>query len=376
MTRALVNAKVFDGATWHEGAGVAFGDGRITALLAPGERPEGARDMGGAILAPGFVDTQVNGGGGVMFNSEPTVSGLAAIAAAHRRFGTTSLLPTLITDTLPVMRHAAAAMAEAIAGGAPGVRGIHFEGPCLSPERPGVHRQDLFQPLNDDILAIYTGQGLGRVLVTLAPERVGGARIGRLAAAGVRVSAGHSAATWEDMGEAVAAGLSGVTHLHNAMSPMTGRAPGLVGAALAQDGVWTGIILDGWHLHDAVALASIRAKAPGRMMLVTDAMGTVGAADKSFLLYGERIEARDGRCARADGTLAGSDLDMATAVRNCCALGIDLGEALRMASLNPASFLGLDDRIGRIAPGYEADLVALDPTTLTTIRTWIGGEPA
>lgn len=378
MVRALTNAELFDGDAMLGPRTLLVSDeGRIAEILPPDVAPpQGAvvEDLGGCLLAPGFVDVQVNGGGGVMFNGDRSADALARMVEGHRTYGTTTLIPTVITDTLGVMREAAEAVRAALAAALPGVRGIHFEGPCLNAERKGVHRADLFRSLDDELFGLYTSPGLGRTVVTLAPERVDAARIGTLADAGVLVCAGHTAGTYDEVRAGLSAGMRGFTHLYNAMTPMTSRAPGVVGAALDDAGSWCGLIVDGYHLHDATARNAVRAKAQGRMMLVTDAMGTVGAAVKRFTLYGQEIVASEGRCALPDGTLAGSDLDMMTAVRNTHRnLGLPLEEALRMAALYPARFLKLDDVIGRIQPGYDADLVAIDRTTLKAIRTWIRG---
>jgi len=376
METVLAHAELFDGDAMRGAMDVVIAEGRIADIVAAGTgRGDAVVDLGGRLLAPGFVDVQVNGGGGELFNNAPTVQTLRTMAEAHRRFGTTSLLPTLITDSTEVMVAAAEAIRAAIRERVPGVRGVHFEGPCLNPVRKGVHSESDFRELSDELTRIYTGQDLGAVVVTLAPEMVPPETIRKLAEAGVLVSAGHTEGTHADIAGALAAGLRGFTHLYNAMSPMTNREPGVVGAALDDAGSWCGIIIDGHHLHDATARNALRAKAPGRMMLVTDAMSTVGAADKTFTLYGDRIHAENGRLARADGTLAGSDLDMMTAVRNTHRrLGVDLGEALRMAALYPAQFLKLDARIGRVAPGHDADLVVIDPVELTVAGTFIAGE--
>lgn len=380
MVTVLAHAELFDGDAMRGPSHVVIADGRIAEVLVPdAELPAEAEvvDLHGLLLAPGFVDVQVNGGGGVMFNNDPSVEALSTMAAAHRKFGTTTLLPTLITDATEVMDAAAEAMREAIASGVLGVRGIHFEGPCLNPERKGVHRESDFRSLDDELKGIYLGEGLGAVVVTLAPEQVAADDIRQLANGGVRVCAGHTAATYSDIAEALAAGLAGFTHLYNAMTPMTNREPGVVGAALDDGYSWCGLIADGYHLHDATARNAIRSKAAGKIMLVTDAMSTVGAAEKHFSLYGEQIHAEGGRLAREDGTLAGSDLDMMSAVRNTHQrLGVALDEALRMASLYPAAFLGLDNEIGKVRQGYAADLVAIDPADLTVRRTWIAGEGA
>lgn len=377
MIVVLTNADVFDGERRLGLSSVVIENGAIGAIIPAGEElPDGEMvDLDGALLAPGFVDVQVNGGGGVMFNNARSVEGLRRVAEAHRQFGTTTIVPTLITDTAEVMAEAASAVRAAMARQLAGVRGVHFEGPCLSPARPGVHRQNCLRRLDREIMDIYTTPGMGQVVVTLAPEVVPPDDIAALNAAGVLVCAGHSDASYDQVRTALKAGVRGFTHLYNAMSPMANREPGVVGAALDDAASWCGIIIDGYHLHDATARAAVRAKAQGRMMLVTDAMGSVGARDKSFELYGTRITARDGRCATADGTLAGSDLDMASAVRNTHRrLGLPLEEALRMAALYPAQFLKLDHRIGRIRRGYDADLVALDADTLTVRQSWVAGE--
>jgi len=318
---------------------------------------------------------QVNGGGGVLFNDAPSVEGVRAIAAAHRRFGTTALLPTLISDEPAVMPRAVAAVRGAMEAGVPGVLGIHLEGPFFNPARRGTHALRHIRTMEPDDLPVLASLGdVGPTVVTLAPERAPPGSIEALAAAGVRVSAGHTDADYETMRAAVRRGVTGVTHLFNAMSGLASREPGVVGAALRSRSLWCGLIVDGIHVHPASLSIAVAARGPGRMMLVTDAMPPVGADDPSFMLNGERITVTDGRCVNGEGALAGAALDMATAVRNTVqVLGLPLGTALAMASLHPAAFLGVDDRMGRIAPGWRADLVALD-ADLRVVRTWIGGR--
>ena len=358
---------------------VVIEDGRIVALErdADPEAPVrgGQVDMAGGWLLPGFIDAQVNGGGGVLFNNTPTVAGIAAIAAAHRRFGTTGLLPTLISDRPEVMGQAIDAVRGAIAAGVPGVLGIHLEGPYIAPARKGTHDASTFRVPGSDELALASSLDNGVTLLTLAPERVPLESIRTLADRGVVVAAGHTGATYEEIRAGLDAGVRAFTHLYNAMSPLTGREPGTVGAALDDAHSWVGIIADGVHVHPASLRLALAAKPAGKVFLVTDAMPPVGADDPSYVLYGETITAVDGVVRNAAGALAGSALDMATAVRNAVQwLGVDLAEAARMASTYPAQLLGLDALRGHISEGSIADLVLLDDQ-LQVCQTWIGGVP-
>jgi N-acetylglucosamine-6-phosphate deacetylase len=375
MSIALVGARVFDGAHMLDDRAVVIENGRILGL------PH-AQDLGAGIerrridglLAPGFIDVQVNGGGGVLYNDVRTVDGIRTIAEAHRTYGTTGLLPTFITDTRETMAEAVEAMRAALAARIPGVLGIHLEGPFISPERKGVHNPAFMRPMEEEDIAIITSLTEGRTLVTLAPERNSMKAIARLAAAGALICAGHTAADYETVMEAARHGLRGFTHLFNAMPPLAGRDPGPVGAALDSRDTWCGLIVDGHHVSDAALRMAIAAKGTERMMLVTDAMAVTGTDLTSFELHGRTIYRQDGRLTTADGTLAGSDLDMAGAVRNSVQhLGLALPDVLRMASLIPAQFLRLGHELGRIAPGYRADLVLLDES-LHVRQTWIGGN--
>lgn len=373
---ALLPDRIFTGDRMAEGLAVLIQGGRILALL-PQDAVDPAlpiRRLPG-LLAPGFVDVQVNGGGGVLFNDEPTPEAIERIGAAHRRFGTTGFLPTLISDRPDVTRQALGAVEGAIRSGAPGVLGIHLEGPFLSVERRGVHDAGVIRAPDTRDIDLLTSPRPGRTMVTLAPETVDDGTIARLARAGVIVSLGHTAAGHDRVVSALRNGATGFTHLFNAMPPLAGRSPGPVGAALGDRRSWCGIIADMHHVHPASLALAVYAKGPDRVMLVTDAMSTVGTGLPGFSLQGREVFRQDGRLTTADGTLAGSDLDMATAVRNCVRhLGLPLTDTLRMASLTPAAFLGLDREIGRIAPGYRADLVLLD-NEFQVGETWIAGIP-
>lgn len=374
MATVLTNARLLVDGAIRDGLDVAVEGGTIVAVGAglAGE----TLDLGGGLLAPGFIDTQVNGGGGVLFNDEPTPEGIAAIGAAHRRFGTTGFLPTLISDDLDVIARAIDATAEAIARGVPGVLGLHIEGPFLNAARKGVHDASKFRTLDDAAVELLSRPTDGVTLVTLAPETTDPATISALAARGVVIAAGHTDATYAQTKAALEAGVTGFTHLFNAMSPLSHRAPGAVGAALESRTAWCGLIVDGLHVDPVVLKLALRCRPLDRFMLVTDAMPGVGHDQSWFTLQGKRIEVRDGVCVDPNGTLAGSHLDMAGAVRNAMAM-MDLTEveALEMAAASPAAFLGMADRRGRIAPGQAADLVLLDET-MTVTRSWIAGREA
>jgi N-acetylglucosamine-6-phosphate deacetylase len=372
---ALAADTLFDGASVrHDFAAVIEGE-RIAALVPRRELPSDIpvrRLPDGFWLAPGFIDVQVNGGGDVLFNDEPTPEGISAIIAAHRRFGTTALLPTLISDTPEKMRKALDA-ARATVGRDPSVLGIHLEGPFLSPEKPGVHDPAMIRAPGPDESALLASLRGGVTLVTLAPEMVPAGFIGALAVTGVRVSLGHSAATYAQTRAALNEGLTGFTHLFNAMRPLASREPGPIAAALECPDAYYGLIADGVHVAPPMLRLALRGA--GHPMLVTDGMPPVGGSRSSFLLYGQKIEVQDGRCTRADGTLAGAALDMATAVRNAVLLmQLSLLDAIKLATVAPARFLGLSDRLGRLAPGYRADMIALDPDTVRVLATWVAGR--
>lgn len=374
---ALRGGRIFDGTRILEGSAVVLAEGRIRAVVAESGVPSGTPvvDLAGQLLAPGFIDIQVNGGAGVLFNDQPNPDGIGAIAAAHRRLGTTGLLPTLISDDWEVMTSAAEGIRTSVRQGEPGVLGIHFEGPWLNPRRKGAHDAGKLRAPDETTLDLVCAHGLGSVVVTLAPEMAPPGTIARLAGAGVRVCAGHSAATYEETRAALEEGLTGFTHLFNGMPAMESRAPGIVGAALDDRRSWCGIIVDGHHVHPAMLRTAIAAKEAGRTILVSDAMPSVGAGHDEFSLGGRIIRVKNGRCTTEDGTLAGSNLHMALAVRNAVEqLGLPIEEALRMASLYPAAFLRLDQERGRIAAGYRADLVLLDDR-FQAQRVWIGGKP-
>jgi N-acetylglucosamine-6-phosphate deacetylase len=374
MASAFVNARVLTAEGFRDDVAVLVENGIVAAIVAADDarvRDAETYDVDGGFLLPGFIDCQVNGGGGVLFNDAPTVETIRRIGAAHRRFGTTGFLPTLISDDVDVMRAAIAAVDAAIAEGVPGVLGIHLEGPYLAAARRGVHDAAQFRVPDAAEIELASSLRNGRTVLTIAPECVALGAIRELIRRGVIVCAGHTAATYNQMRAALDAGVRGFTHLYNAMSPLTSREPGVVGAALEDAESWCGIVVDGHHVHPASLRVALAAKPRGKVFLVTDAMPPVGGETATYTLGGVTVTCRDGRCETPEGVLAGSALDMATAVRNTVqSLGMPLAEASRMASTYPAEFLGIARTHGSIAPGMRADFVELGDD-LVARRTWI-----
>jgi N-acetylglucosamine-6-phosphate deacetylase len=375
MKTAITGAKILADGVWLERYAAIVEGGKIASLTPEEAVPDDTLRvcLDGGMVVPGFIDTQVNGGGGVLFNNEPTVETIRILSKAHRKFGTTGLLPTLISDDLSVVETAISAVDAAIAQGVPGIIGIHIEGPFLNEEKRGIHNAGKFRTLTDDAVALLSSLKHGKTLVTLAPELAPKGMIASLVKNGVIVAAGHTLASYDDMQRGISEGLSGVTHLFNAMTQLENRAPGVVGAAL-ESALRCGIIVDGHHVHPAVLRAAYRAKGPDGLMLVTDGMPTVGSTTTTFRIGDAEINSENGALRSIDGTLAGSDLDMASAVRNCVTMmNVDPISAFRMASETPAQFLGIGQSYGRITPGFRADLVHIDDS-LTVRATWIAGQ--
>jgi N-acetylglucosamine-6-phosphate deacetylase len=358
---AISADRIFDGYRWHDDSVILIDDG-VVQRIAP--RDQSAGDWPtetmppGTVLAPGFIDLQVNGGGGILLNDAPTPDAMRAIARAHRRYGTTSCLPTLITDT-SAKAVAAIAAAKSLEG-TDGILGLHLEGPFISRARPGIHRPDrILSATRDDL------DWLGELSAGFVKT---------LAASGIRVSVGHSEADADTLIRAIDDGLSGVTHLFNAMPAMSARQPGIVGVALTDQRLTAGIIVDAIHVDPLVVRAAFLAKDRSKIALVSDAMPTVGTEQDHFELMGRQIQLRHGRLVSENGTLAGAHLELASAVKNAVTLvGISLDDALRAASLVPARFLGLEHHRGSLNAGARADIVALT-ANLDVLTTWIAGE--
>jgi N-acetylglucosamine-6-phosphate deacetylase len=363
---------VFTGSEFIKNVTLKIEQGKITEINQL--EVENAQQLEG-LLVPGFIDVQVNGGGGAFFNAKQTPTCLHDIASAHVQFGSTAIMPTLITDSIEVMNQAANAVAQAIKDKMPGIVGVHFEGPQLSLPKKGTHSEKFIRGISEAEFTVYERQDLGLKMVTLAPENVSIEDVKRLVKCGVKVCLGHTNADFETTMNALDAGADGFTHLFNAMSAFTSREPGVVGAALWHQTSWCGLIVDGHHVHPASAKLAINTKPTGKIMLVTDAMPVVGTEDMQFDFFDGRTVIRTGdRLNSSTGELAGSVLDMASAVRNTVnTLDISLDEALRMASAYPAEYLGLGKTKGKIEIGYDADFVLLDENQYP-LATYISGN--
>lgn len=374
--KIITGARIFDGEMWHDGKSLIVEDGKVTAIAASVHEDAETIDATGLLVVPGFVDLQVNGGGGVMFNNQPDVAGIARICTAHAEFGTTALMVTLITDTPDIGAKAIEAGLEAQATNVPGFLGLHFEGPHLSLSRKGTHDPALIRPMDDSDHQRLLGckQILSYMLTTIAPESVSATQVTSLSQAGIIVSLGHTDSTYATAAHYAGAGASMVTHLFNAMSQLGNREPGLVGAGIHESTFHCGLITDGFHVDPVSMALALKAKTgPGRIFLVTDAMSPIGTDDTGFELNGRHVYRKDGRLTLADGTLAGADIDMLSCIRFVHErIGLPLEEALRMASLYPAQAIKAETK-GRLLAGYDADFVLLNDD-LYIESTWIAGR--
>lgn len=317
-----------------------------------------------SLIAPGFIDLQVNGAGGILFNDQPDLQAIRHIGKTLEASGTTGFLPTLITDSRDKMLQACEAAVAALRESDSTITGLHLEGPFISPQRPGIHDPKFIRIPDEDDLRLLesTAERMenGRLMLTIAPETVPAEIIAHLCAAGIRISIGHTAANYDLVQQALIAGAHGFTHLFNAMPPLINREPGPVGAALENRRAFCSIVADGIHVHPSLLKTTYHAREKGSLCLISDAMPPVGTDKDSFMLYGQKILRRNGRLESEDGILAGADMTLEDALKNCIGkFGIPVEEALRMASLYPARFLNMAHRSGKIVPGFQADLVLL-----------------
>jgi len=375
MPRIIVSADaIFDGVKTHSNAQLVIKDNIVERIEPQSSSSADVDYKINGLIAPGFIDLQVNGGGGVLLNNEPTKNGVKTMLAAHQLFGTTAMLPTLITDTVSVMNQAADAIAGAINDGVTGILGIHFEGPNLSIAKKGAHSSQYIRKISKPEWDILARQDIGQIAVTVAPENIDASDINRLVQIGIKVFLGHSNADFATAQAAIDAGATGFTHLFNAMSPMTGREPGMVGAAFKNDHAICGLIVDGHHVDYQSCQIALKTKPKGTVVLVTDAMSVVGTDIERFDFFDREIIRTGTKLNSTTGELAGSALDMASAVKNAHTyLNISLEEAIRMASLYPAQYLGIEVTSGHLQPNALANFVVLNEQ-ITVTQTWVHGK--
>ncbi|NQZ80339.1 MAG: N-acetylglucosamine-6-phosphate deacetylase [Colwellia sp.] len=363
--------RLFDGQSYSDDQVLTIADGKIVAIDADISRCDVVAE---GLVVPGYIDLQVNGGGGKLFNVSPTLHGLKTIITAHSQFGTTGMLPTLITDKVEVMAAAADAMAQAIAENVPGILGIHFEGPHLSFAKKGTHPEEHIRPISDDEWRVLERKDIGQILVTLAPESVTPNDIERMVSLGIKVCLGHTNADFQTAQAAIDAGADGFTHLFNAMSPLQGREPGVVGCALLNDHTACGIIIDGHHVDYETVKLALKTKPKGKVFLVSDAMSTIGTDQTEFSFFDRTVYLKDGRLTSTTGELAGAALEMSTAVENAhLGVNLPLDEAIRMATQYPANYINQSGIRGELTIGYQADFVVLNEK-LKVLSTWIAGQ--
>lgn len=369
----LTNCRIYTGEEIVTGNAILIEHGKIIAIGVKADFPSDVQtiDLRGGNVAPGFIDLQINGGGGWFFTQHPTTECMGAMYRANLRFGTTHFLPTLVSSPYEKIQQAIQSVREALRANLPGVLGLHVEGPYFHPEKIGAHRREFIHPPTMEELQGIVEQGRGVVkIITLAPELCTDEQLALLRESGTPpegfvISAGHSNATYEEAGHFFGKGVSKVTHLYNAMSSFAHREPGLVGATFDHPR-WTSIIVDGFHCHYATVRIA-KQLLGDKLFLITDAVDTIGnepnAAERATR-YGDfvtRYRYEGGRFITDDGKLAGSCITMLDALRNCVQhVGIPLEEALRMASTYPARAIGLGDELGKVKPGYPAALVVFD----------------
>ena len=362
MTLKAISApRLFDGNHYHYNCALVWQEDQIVSILPMSELPNEIehQHFPTGIIAPGFIDIQVNGGGDVMFNNDITAQGMETICRAHRQHGTAYLLPTLISSTPQNIQAALDATEQAIAESVAGVLGVHLEGPWLNKDKKGAHDANLFYAPSSDQLEQFQWPGQGKVLVTAAVENIDSSALNWMKEHGIVLSCGHSNAKAAQLTEEKLSLVDGFTHLFNAMSPFEGREPGVVGTALNTDHSWCSIITDGIHVHPQSFVLAHKAKPQGKLLIVTDAMATLGSKTNQFVLDGETIKVVDNKLVNSNGSLAGAHIGMDQSVANVIKWGIEEDEALRMASTYPAQAINCND-LGLLEPHFRAAATVLD----------------
>jgi N-acetylglucosamine-6-phosphate deacetylase len=375
MKQALIGAQLFSGKEFFDNRALLIDGENIIDVINEHDIPNNfeIQKLNGGILSPGFIDLQVNGGGGKLFNNSPDKESLNAIIEAHQHFGTTSIMPTVISDSLNVLKRCATTISEEIESNK-SLLGVHIEGPFFNVKYRGVHQKQYINTINSDYLNLFESLQDFPVMLTLAPECISTKQLKHLKSLGFKILAGHTDASYDQLEEAIKYGLDGFTHLFNAMGQISAREPGVVGSALTFDNATASIIVDLHHVHPSLIQMAYKQKPQGKLFFVSDSMATIHHGEPSFELYDEVVSESNGRIINSEGKLAGSSITQIDAIKNAYqSCNIPLNEALAMASRYPAEYLGVANYLGSLESGYRADLThfSLD---FQVKNVWVAGN--
>jgi len=375
MKQALIGAQLFSGKEFFDNRALLIDGENIIDVINEHDIPNNfeIQKLNGGILSPGFIDLQVNGGGGKLFNNSPDKESLNAIIEAHQHFGTTSIMPTVISDSLNVLKRCATTISEEIENNK-SLLGVHIEGPFFNVKYRGVHQKQYINTINSDYLNLFESLQDFPVMLTLAPECISTKQLKHLKSLGFKILAGHTDASYDQLEEAIKYGLDGFTHLFNAMGQISAREPGVVGSALTFDNTTASIIVDLHHVHPSLIQMVYKQKPQGKLFFVSDSMATIHHGEPSFELYDEVVSESNGRIINSEGKLAGSSITQIDAIKNAYqSCNIPLNEALAMASRYPAEYLGVANYLGSLESGYRADLThfSLD---FQVQNVWVAGK--
>ena len=375
MKQALLGSQIFCGERFYDDHALLVEGKSIVDIVDKNNTPDNFNkiELDQGILAPGFIDLQVNGGGGVLFNNSPNKESLNTIIKAHQFFGTTSVMPTVISDSLEVLEQCIKTVTEEIKNNS-SLLGIHIEGPFFNTKYRGVHQKQYISTINSDYLNLFESLKGFPVMLTLAPECISSQQLKHLTSLGIKTLAGHTDASYDELDDAIKNGLDGFTHLFNAMGQISAREPGVVGSALHFENTFASIIVDLHHVHPSLIQLAYQLKPKGKLFFISDSMATINHGKPSFELYDEVVNESDGRLVNSEGKLAGSSITQIDAVKNVYQkCNIPLNQALAMASRYPAEYLGIENHLGSLKPGYRADLVHFD-SNFKVHNVWVSGK--
>jgi len=375
MKQAITGSKLFNGIDFIEHKALLIEDQHIAGIVNKDAIPTDfqVKKLEGGILSPGFIDLQVNGGGGKLFNNSPDKESLNTIISAHQYFGTTSIMPTVISDSLNILQKCTDTISNEIDNNH-SLLGIHIEGPFFNVKYRGVHQKQYINTINASYLNLFETLDKFPVMLTLAPECISIKQLKHLNSLGFKILAGHTDANYDQLEEAVKYGLDGFTHLFNAMGQISAREPGVVGSAFDFDETSASIIVDLHHVHPSLINLSFKQKPKGKLFFVSDSMATINHGEPSFELYDEVVSESNGRIINSEGKLAGSSITQIDAIKNAYQkCSIPLESAISMATLYPAEYLGVSDYIGQLKKGYRADLAHFN-SNFHVQNVWLAGK--